>query len=94
MLLGMANKALIISEPIYNSDPYVSGKHYVTATLEEMPGVIDYYLTHPEERAAITEAAHRYITKELKLKTMPRLFDLIDTARRARAERCAAASGG
>jgi len=93
MLLGMANKALIISEPIYNSEPYVSGKHYVTATLEEMPGVIDYYLTHPDEREAMADAAHRYVTKELKLKTMPRLFDLIDTARRARAERRGAASG-
>lgn len=93
MLLGMANKALVISEPIYNSEPYVSGKHYVTATLEEMPGVIDYYLTHAEERETITEAAYRYITKELKLRTMPRLFELIEAARRDRYAGRAASSG-
>jgi len=84
MLLGMANKALVISEPIYNSAPYVSGEHYVTATLEEMPGVIDYYLTHAREREIVTKTAYRYIRRELKPRAMPRLFELIDTARRDR----------
>ena len=37
MILGMANGALVVSEPIYRPQPYVAGKHYVEATAEQMP---------------------------------------------------------
>lgn len=66
-ILGMANKALVISEPTYRPAPYLAGRHYVSATLEEMPDAIHHYLTRPEERQSIVDEAHRFITQEQTL---------------------------
>jgi Glycosyl transferases group 1 len=64
LILGIANKALVISEPIYNPAPYVPGKHYLSTTLDEMPAVIDYYLTHDDEREYMANEGHRFVTQE------------------------------
>lgn len=65
--LGMANKALVISEPMYKPAPYVPGKHYISATIEEMPEVISYYLAHDDERERIVNQGHRLVTQELTM---------------------------
>jgi hypothetical protein len=67
LILGMANKALVISEPVYAPAPYEPGKHYVSAALAEMPGVIAYYLTHEGERERIANEGHRFVTQEVTL---------------------------
>ncbi len=67
MILGMANKSLVLSEPIYNPTPFVPGKHYVSATVEEMPDVIDYYLNHEQERKLIANEGYAFVAKELLL---------------------------
>jgi hypothetical protein len=78
LILGMANKALVISEPIYHPSPYVPGEHYVSATVEEMPQVIRYYLAHEEERQRIVDAGHRLVTEEVTLRhSVSRIQDLI-----------------
>lgn len=64
-VFAMANGAMVISEPSYRPEPFVSGEHYVEATVGEMPGVIRHYLARPEERERITAAAHRLVTEEL-----------------------------
>jgi len=73
-LLGMANRTMVVSEPVYAPGEYVPGKHYVSATPEEMPGIIDYYLTHDEERERIASAGHELVTREL---TMERSINTI-----------------
>jgi glycosyl transferase family 1 len=78
LILGMANKALVISEPIYNPAPYVPGKHYVSATIDEMPGVIAYYLAHEAERAEIVNEGHRCVTQELTMdRSVSRVLKLL-----------------
>jgi hypothetical protein len=74
MILGMANKALVISEPIHLSEPYAEGKHFVSARLDEMAMVIRRYLADESERRRITENAYRFVTEEL---TMSRSVSLI-----------------
>lgn len=64
LLLGMANKALVISEPMYDPAPYVPGKHFVSAPVEQMPDLIRYYLDHEDERRLVVEEAHRFVTTE------------------------------
>jgi glycosyltransferase involved in cell wall biosynthesis len=64
-VLAMANGAFVISEPSYRPDPFVPGKHFISARVEEMPDLIRHYLAHPEEMAAITSEAHRFVTEEL-----------------------------
>jgi spore maturation protein CgeB len=67
LILGMANMALVMSEPMYKPAPYVPGKHYVSATLEEMPQIIRYYLAHEDERETIAREGHRFVTQEVTL---------------------------
>jgi glycosyltransferase involved in cell wall biosynthesis len=77
-ILGMANRALVISEPIYHPAPYVPGKHYVSATIEAIPQIIRYYLAHDDERAVIASEGHRFVTQELTLaRSVFRILELI-----------------
>jgi hypothetical protein len=78
LILGMANKALVISEPMYNPAPYVPGKHYISATIEEMPEVISYYLAHDDERERIVNESHRLVTQEVTMaRSVSRILELI-----------------
>lgn len=78
LIIGMANKALVVSEPIWKPDPFVPGKHFVQAPLAEMPDVIRHYLAHEEERRQITEEAYRFVTQELRWEdSISRLAELI-----------------
>ncbi len=77
-ILGMANMALVISEPVYHPAPYVPGKHYVSVTIEEMPQIIRYYLAHDDEREAIASEGHRLVTQELTMaRSVSRILELI-----------------
>jgi hypothetical protein len=78
LILGMANRALVISEPIYSPAPYIPETHYISATIGEMPEVIRYYLTHHDEREAIAAAGHRFVTQELTMaRSVARVLELI-----------------
>ena len=59
ILLGLANKALVVSEPIYESKPYIPGRHFVMARHEELAERILHYLGDPVARAAIIEEGYR-----------------------------------
>jgi len=60
-ILGMANRALVISEPVYRPEAFEPERHFVSATIDEMPAAITRYLSHEEERRAIVEEAHRFV---------------------------------
>jgi hypothetical protein len=78
LILGMANKALVISEPMYNPAPYVPGKHYVSVTVEEMPETIRYYLAHDDERERIVNEGHWLVTQEVTMaQSVSRILELI-----------------
>lgn len=86
LILGMANKALVLSEPIYRPDPFVAGQHFVSSSISEMPETIQYYLAHDTERAVISERAHRLITRDLTMEgSVRRILDLISTYANQRA---------
>jgi hypothetical protein len=85
MLLGMANKSLVVSEPVYDPAPYVPGRHFVSATLEEMPEVIERYLRSDAERNAITSAAFSFVTGQLRREdSLRQILKLIEVRRVAR----------
>jgi hypothetical protein len=65
MLLGMANKALVVAEPVYLPDPYVPGRHYLSAPLDELSDLVGEALADEPGRLRVTEAAHRFVTEEL-----------------------------
>jgi hypothetical protein len=79
LIIGGANKALVISEPMYDPSPYVPGKHYVSAPVEEMPDAVRYYLEKDDERQRIVEQLHRFVTQEMTAtRSLSRIVALID----------------
>ena len=70
-LIAMACGALVVSDPPYDPAPYVPGEHFVQASVEDMPSVIERYLADESERLRIAQSAHRFVTTEL---TMERSF--------------------
>jgi hypothetical protein len=82
MLLGMANKALVISEPIYMPGPYVPGQHWVQAAIEDMPETIAHYLAHEDQRRAIVEAGHDLAVNHLRIEqSVAEILALAEQAR-------------
>jgi len=82
MVLGMANKALIVAEPIYRPEPYRPDEHFVMSELARMPAVIASLLDDDMRRTAIAEAGHRFAHAELTLaSTIGRVLDLIAAQR-------------
>jgi Glycosyl transferases group 1 len=85
LTLGMANGALVLSEPIFDSSPYVPGEHYVSATLEDFPRVITRFLADEAARARIVAAGHRFATREVTLeRSVSRIISLIDERLRSK----------
>ena len=72
--IAMACGALIVSEPPYDPAPYVPGEHFVQASIEDMPSVIERYLRDESERVRIAQSAYRFVTTEL---TMERSFSAL-----------------
>jgi hypothetical protein len=78
LIMGMANKALVISEPMYKPGGFVPGKHYISTSSDEMPEVIKYYLNHDDEREQIAREGHRFVTQELTMeRSMSAILQLI-----------------
>ena len=72
--LGMANKALVVSEPIYRPEPFVPGRHFLMVPTQEMAGCIRHYLDRDQERHAITETAYQFVTGEATLQRSTELM--------------------
>jgi hypothetical protein len=85
MILGMANKALVVSEPIYRPAPFIAGEHYVEAEVHSFPEMLAYYRAHPEARDRIVETAFRFVTEELRMEnSVKRILSLMEEAGRKR----------
>ena len=77
--LGMVNKALVVSEPIYRPEPFVPGKHFVMVPTTEMAACISHYLNAEDERRAITETASRFVHEEASLqRSTERMLGLME----------------
>lgn len=84
LMLGMGNNALVVSEPVYDSRPFISGEHFLTATLAEMPAVISRYLGAPASRDEITRRAFQFVTQHATLEfSIGRICELITTTTRS-----------
>lgn len=81
-LLGAANKALIISEPVSDIAPFVPGQHLVVADLHELADAVQYYLSHESEWQEITDRAYRLVTEELTI--TKEVGHILEQARSAR----------
>lgn len=88
LILGMANKSLVISERVYRPEPFVAGEHYVEADAQDIPDALDYYRRHADERRAIVERAYRLVTGTLTMESsVARIAELIEDRFGARLDR-------
>jgi hypothetical protein len=69
-ILGMSNKALVVSEPVYRPDPYTVGTHFLSAAIDDIPDLVGHYLKNEGARAKITEAAFEHLHREVTLERM------------------------
>jgi Glycosyl transferases group 1 len=67
-VISMACKALVVSDPVYDPRPYVPGAHFVQGELDELPALIERYLSDDEARTEITERAYTFVTEELAMR--------------------------
>jgi hypothetical protein len=67
LFISMACGVLVVSEPADDTAPFVPGRHFVVATVSEMPDVITHYLTHEDERLAIAQTASDLITTDMTM---------------------------
>ncbi len=70
VLLGIAQKNLVISEPSVSSPVFTPGVHYVEAELKDIPEKIKYYLSTPsgiKEAETIIEKGYKKFTEECRL---------------------------
>jgi hypothetical protein len=63
----MANKALVLAEPIYRPDPYEPGVHYVSAPVTEWPETIPQLLADDATRTRITDGAYAFVRTSLRM---------------------------
>lgn len=78
LVLGMANRALVVSEPIYRPDPFAPGEHFVACGLTDMAGVVRHYLRHEDERDALARRGHAFVTTELAMsRSVNRILDTL-----------------
>jgi hypothetical protein len=84
-LIGLANGTLLVSEPLVDPAPYVSGRHFVSAELADMPEAVAYYLAHEDERAGLVAAGQALLHSELTLeRSVERVLGLLAAAARER----------
>ncbi len=63
------NGSLVISEPMYRPEPFLEGRHYISARVEDMPSVIDHYLQHEDDRERIARQGTDFVMNQLRLET-------------------------
>jgi hypothetical protein len=69
-LLAAANKALVVSEPLNDSAPFVPGKHLVVSDLERLADTVCEYLRDETRRSMLTDQAYEFVTRELTVSNM------------------------
>ncbi len=67
VLGAMANGCVVLSEHSLGFEPLVPGEHFISASYENLPLVLDALLADPERVRQISEAGYRFIRDELPL---------------------------
>jgi len=79
LILGMANGAMVVSEPILNPTPFAEGLHFRSSPESDLEGLIRHYLACERERQAIATAGHRFVTTELTMRqSVHRLLQAVE----------------
>jgi hypothetical protein len=75
VLMGIWQRALVLTETVTETSPFVAGRDYVQASVEDMPRLIEYYLCDPqgiEEAERIRNSAHAQLRAHCNLPALMR----------------------
>src|SRR5262249_30299590 len=64
-MLAAANRALIVSEPVYRPDPFVAGETHVEAEPGALAAVLQRWLADDEGRRRMVSAAYETVMTQL-----------------------------
>jgi hypothetical protein len=64
-LLAAANKALVVSEPFNDGEPFVRGRHLAVAPLAGLADAAAAYLADEVARTQLVDRAYHFVTHEL-----------------------------
>lgn len=67
LVLAMANKALVVSEPFADPSPYQEGTHFIQAASRDLPSAIGQLIRDDQRRASIVQCAYHFVTTELAM---------------------------
>lgn len=73
--LGMGNGAMIVSEPVTDTGPFVNGEHFVAAPIDRLPDIILRYLADDSARQRICDVAYQMLVEQYHMDaTASRIF--------------------
>ena len=79
LVLGLANGALVLSEPMYRPAPFVPGEHFVSAPLDELPALVERYLDDEAARRAVVDRGFSFMTREVTMeRSVAKILTLLD----------------
>ena len=67
LLMSAGCGAVVVSDTSKDTTPFISGQHFVPATVKEMPAVITHYLHDQQARQRIVEQAYEFVSTELTM---------------------------
>ena len=70
IMLGAANRTLVISEPMYDPDPFVPDKHMKVTAVTSMADAVADALQDMDAHKPMLDDAYRLVTEELTCKKM------------------------
>src|SRR3984957_8302618 len=66
-LEAICNGCVVVSEPCLDGAPLVAGEHFVAASAEDIPSVIDRLLEQPDRLRLMREQAYDFVRTELSM---------------------------
>ncbi len=67
LILGMANKALVVTEPFVDAAPFVPGVHFIEALPADLAHAVAQALRDEGRRLEMVERAYSFIQSDLKM---------------------------
>lgn len=67
LLMAIGCRTLVVSNTCSVTRPYQSGLHFVSAEIDDMVDVSDYYLRHEAERREFTQRAFDAVSRDLTM---------------------------
>lgn len=74
LILGIANKKLVISEPTLNIRPLQKNNHIIMSKWQDIPKIVNYYKNNNKEYKKITNESYNFIKNNYRMDNIIKEF--------------------